>query len=227
MLPMLDTWGIVLPDRELVCAPFTSPEGQNYFHAMQAAANFAWANRHLIGHWVRQAWQKKIGKDVHLNLVYDVSHNIGKQEKHIVNGKMIDVIMHRKGATRSFGPGRTEVPEKYRHIGQPVLIPGTMGTASYVLAGTKEGMEVSFGSSCHGAGRRMSRVKAKKMVRGSTLRQELETRGIIIRSDSDPGLAEEAPLAYKDVEEVVSVVEQAKLARIVARLVPLAVVKGG
>lgn len=226
MMGKVGEWGITLPDRELVCAPFSTLEAKNYFAAMTAAANFAWANRHLIGHWVRESWQKVIGKDAWLTTIYDVSHNIGKIERHAIDHKEMQVIMHRKGATRAFGPGRPEVPLKYRAIGQPVLIPGTMGTASYILTGTQESMDVAFGSSCHGAGRRMSRMKAKHTIRGSQLRKELEGRGIIIRSDSDAGLAEEAPQAYKDVESVVEVVHNAGLARKVARVVPIAVIKG-
>lgn len=226
-MPHLSKWGIELPDRELVCAPFLSEEGQSYFRAMQAAANFAWANRHMITHNTRQAWQRVFRKQSSLKLLYDVSHNMGKQETHIVNGKETELLVHRKGATRSFAPGRPEIPPYYRPYGQPVLIPGTMGTASYVLAGDAQGMEASFGSSCHGAGRKMSRMQAKKQVRGSTLRQVLENKGIVICCDSDAGLAEEAPEAYKDVEEVVSVVQTAHLAHKVARLKPLAVIKGG
>jgi tRNA-splicing ligase RtcB len=227
MMGKLAQWGYVLPDRELVYAPFLSDEGQRYFKAMAAAANYAWANRHMIGHAVRQAWKEVLGTSAHLRTMYDVSHNIGKKETHVVDGNSVELVLHRKGATRAFGPGRPEVCEAYRHTGQPVLIPGTMGTASYVLAGTDESMRTAFGSSCHGAGRKMSRAKAKHEVHGAQLREELESQGIIIRSDSDPGLAEEAPLAYKDVEEVVRVVQGAGLARIVARLKPLAVIKGG
>lgn len=227
MMKKLPEWGYTLPDRELIYAPFNSQEGQNYFAAMAAAANYAWANRHMIGHWVREAWQEVIGQQAELATVYDVSHNIGKVEKHHINGAEYTLVMHRKGATRAFGPGRPEVPEKYKQVGQPVLIPGTMGTSSYILTGTKESMEVAFGTSCHGAGRRLSRAQAKKTVRGSQLREELERRGIVIRSDSDPGLAEEAPLAYKDVDNVVNVVAGAHLARKVARVKPLAVIKGG
>ena len=223
----LPEWGYILPDRELIYAPFKSQEAQDYFVAMAAASNYAWANRHMIGHWVREAWNEIIGESAQLTTVYDISHNIGKVEKHTVNGKIKELVMHRKGATRAFGPGRPEIPQKYRHIGQPVLIPGTMGTASHVLVGTQESMDVAFGTSCHGAGRRMSRSRAKKIVRGSVLREQLEQRGIVIRSDSDPGLAEEAPLAYKDVDNVVDVVHGAKLAKKVARLTPLAVIKGG
>lgn len=227
MMSKLSHWGYQLPDRELIYAPFKSPEGQDYFAAMAAASNYAWANRHMIGHWVRQAWQEVIGDSVQLRTMYDVSHNIGKVEKHMVDGVAKELVMHRKGATRAFGPGRPENGAHYMATGQPVLIPGTMGTASYVLAGTASSMDIAFGSSCHGAGRRMSRAQAKKTVRGSTLRQELESQGIVIRSDSDPGLAEEAPIAYKDIEDVIDVVHGAGLARKVARLKPLAVVKGG
>lgn len=227
MMGKLPEWGFKLPDRELVYAPFTSQEGKNYFAAMQAASNYAWANRHLIGHWVKEVWYGIVSRDVPLRTVYDVSHNIGKVEHHLINENLKSVVMHRKGATRAFGPGTLETPIAYRAIGQPVLIPGTMGTASYVLAGTQESMNIAFGSSCHGAGRKMSRVEAKHKIRGSALRGQLESQGIIIRSDSDPGLAEEAPLAYKDVESVVNVVHGAHLARKVARLKPLAVIKGG
>jgi len=223
----LPEWGYKLPDRELIYAPFKSQEAQDYFGAMAAAANYAWANRHMIGHWVREAWWEIVGKSVELTTVYDLSHNIGKVETHEVDGQKKELVMHRKGATRAFGPGRPEMPEKYRPVGQPVLIPGTMGTASYILAGTQESMDIAFGTSCHGAGRRLSRTKAKKMVRGSVLREELESRGIVIRSDSDPGLAGEAPLAYKDVDNVVDVVHGANLAKKVARFTPLAVIKGG
>ncbi len=223
----LDEWGYKLPDRELIYAPFKSQEAQDYFGAMAAASNYAWANRHVIGHWVREVWQEVVGESVHLTTVYDVSHNIGKVEKHEINGRTKELVMHRKGATRAFGPGRPEVPQKYRHVGQPVLIPGTMGTASYILAGTRESMDVAFGTSCHGAGRRMSRSRAKKTVWGARLREQLERQGIIIRCDSDPGLAEEAPIAYKDVDNVVDVVHGAKLAKKVARVTPLAVIKGG
>lgn len=223
----LPEWNYILPDRELMYAPFLSQEGQDYFTAMSAAANFAWANRHMIGHWVRQAVEEVLSPDIAVTTMYDVSHNMGKVETHEVDGIEKKLVVHRKGATRAFGPGREEIVEKYRAYGQPVLIPGTMGTASYVLVGTKESMKQAFGTSCHGAGRRMSRIQAKKMVRGGQLRKELESRGIIIRSDSDLGLAEEAPIAYKDVDNVVDVVQGAHLADKVARLVPLAVVKGG
>lgn len=226
MMPKLAEWGIQLPDRELACAPFNLQEGQDYFAAMAASANFAWANRHLIGHRVREVWQSILGSNASLRTVYDVAHNIGKREVHIINGKPTQVIMHRKGATRAFPPGHPEIPAAYQKVGQPVLIPGTMGTSSYILAGTQEGMETAFGTSCHGAGRRLSRMKAKKTIRGSELRKELETRGIVIRCESNAGLAEEAPIAYKDVDNVVRVVANAGLAKIVARVVPIAVIKG-
>jgi tRNA-splicing ligase RtcB len=226
MMAHMASWGYELPDRELVCAPFKSVQAQEYFAAMTAAANYAWANRHMIGHWVREAWHEVVGPSVQLRTVYDISHNIGKVETHTIDGKAKEVIMHRKGATRAFGPGSHEVPAAYRAVGQPVLIPGTMGTASYVLAGTQQSMAIAFGSSCHGAGRKMSRAEAKKTVHGAQLRQELTRQGILIRSHSDPGLAEEAPSAYKDVEQVVNVVHNAGLARKVARVVPLAVIKG-
>src|SRR3972149_8441016 len=222
LMSKVSEWGYQLPDRELVYAPFKSQQAQDYFAAMAAASNYAWANRHLIGHWVREAWQEIIGKSAQLRTVYDLSHNIGKVEKHLINGREVECVMHRKGATRAFAPGRPEQPKAYQQVGHPVLIPGTMGTASYILAGTKEGMDVAFGTSCHGAGRRMSRAQAKRTVRGSQLREELERQGIIIRSHSDPGLAEEAPIAYKDVENVVDVVHGAQIARKVARVKPLA-----
>jgi len=226
MMGKIHEYGYELPDRELVCAPFTSQEGQDYFAAMVSASNFAWANRHVIGHWVREAWQSVVGAHADLKTVYDVSHNIGKREVHMINGKQTQLVVHRKGATRAFGPGTPQTPETYRAVGQPVFIPGTMGTTSYVLAGTEKGMEISFGSSCHGAGRRMSRAKAKKTVQGPQLRKELEDHGIIVRCDSNAGLAEEAPIAYKDVNSVVNVVEKAGIAKKVVRLTPLAVIKG-
>lgn len=227
MMPKLSDWDIHLPDPELACVPFNSPEGQDYFAAMCASANFAWANRHLIGHWVRESFHTTIGTSVNLRTVYDLSHNMGKVETHRINGTEFKLIVHRKGATRAFPAHRQEVPHTYQNVGHPVLIPGTMGTASYVLVGTEKGLHEAFGSSCHGAGRRMSRIKAKKSIRGSTLRQQLESQGIVIRSDSDPGLAEEAPQAYKDVDNIIKVVERAQLARPIAKLLPLAVIKGG
>jgi tRNA-splicing ligase RtcB len=227
MVGALPQWNIQLPDRELVCAPFTSDVAQEYYAAMAAAANFAWANRHTIGHWTRKVFQNVVGDSITLKTLYDVSHNIGKREKHTIYGKDVDVIMHRKGATRAFGAGSIETPEQYRSVGQPVLIPGTMGTSSFILVGTTGSMDVAFGSSCHGAGRSMSRTQAQKKVSGFELRKQLESRGIIVRCDSNKGLAEEAPFAYKDVQSVVDTVQGAGLAHKVARVEPIAVVKGG
>lgn len=224
----MSQWGLRLPDRELACAPINSSEGQDYFGAMSAAANFAWANRQIITHLTRQVWQKILPAELaqkKISLVYDVAHNIGKIEEHEVDGKKIEVIMHRKGATRAFPPGHPEIPKIYQSVGQPVLIPGSMGTASYVLVGT-EAAKDSFYSVCHGAGRTMSRAAAKRKVWGSDLIKELNKRGIIIKCGSPAGLAEEAPEAYKNVDHVVDIVAKAGLARKVARLVPLAVIKG-
>ncbi len=223
-------YGIELPDRELVCAPLNSPEGQAYLGAMRAAANFAFANRQLLAFSARRAFQEafagKFKRGWELTQVYDITHNMGKIETHEIDGRRVTVCVHRKGATRAFGPGAPELPEEYRAIGQPVIIPGSMGTASWVLAGTSESMKRSLGSSCHGAGRVMSRAKAKKEVRGETLRSELQARGIEIRAGSLAGLAEEAPQAYKDVDDVVETVSAAGIARKVARLRPVAVIKG-
>jgi tRNA-splicing ligase RtcB len=222
-------YGLHLPDRELVCAPFDSPEGRAYYGAMVCAANYAWANRQVITHLVRRTLERVLaGKvaDRDLALVYDVAHNIAKVEEYEIAGKRMRLCVHRKGATRAFGPGYPALPEEYRHLGQPVLIPGDMGTASYVLVGTEKAMQDTFGSTCHGAGRVMSRSKAKRTVRGDRLRSELEERGIIVKAGSMPGLAEEAPQAYKDIDHVVQVVHLAGLARKVAKLRPLGVIKG-
>jgi len=220
---------IHLPDRELVCAPLNSPEGQNYLAAMRCAANYAFANRQLLAHQVRKSFEEVLAgkvRDWHLYQVYDIAHNMGKIETHQVGGQRIEVCVHRKGATRAFGPGFSGLPEEYRPIGQPVLVPGSMGTASWVLVGTETSMERSFGSTCHGAGRTMSRSQAKRMVRGDDLRTKLEAAGIYVRAGSLAGLAEEAPQAYKDVDAVVETVVGVKIARKVARLVPVAVIKG-
>lgn len=209
--------------RELACVPFESSEGQDYFKAMAASANYAWANRLMMAYLIRQAWKGVLGRSGgELHNLYDVAHNIAKLEKH----DMKDLIVHRKGATRAFGPGSLELPEKYRNVGQPVLIPGSMGTASYVLAGAEKAMQETFGSICHGAGRRLSRKAALREVQGQALKKELENQGIIVCSASSKDLAEEAPLAYKDIDDVVAIVVQAGLARRVARLRPLGVVKG-
>jgi len=222
-------YGIKLPDRELVCAPMDSPEGKAYLSAMRCAANYAFANRQVLAHFARQAFEEVLaGKvsDWDLRQVYDIAHNMGKIETHTVDGKQLEVCVHRKGATRAFGPGHPGLPAEYRPIGHPVLVPGSMGTASWVLTGTEQSMQRSFGSSCHGAGRVMSRSKAKKTVRGEQLRASLERKGIHIRAGSLPGLAEEAPQAYKDVDEVVKTVTGVGIAKKVARLVPVVVVKG-
>jgi tRNA-splicing ligase RtcB len=222
-------YGIILPDRELVCVPFDSQEGQEYFRAMACAANFAFANRQLLAHLIRQSFDQVLAgriKDFHLRQVYDIAHNMAKIEEHQIDGHRLRLCVHRKGATRAFGPGSAVLPDDLREIGQPVLIPGSMGTASYVLTGTAVAMQQTFGSTCHGAGRLMSRAKAKKIVRGTDLRQQLKSRGIVVCAGSMSGLAEEAPTAYKDVSRVVEVVHRAGIARKIARLEPIAVIKG-
>jgi tRNA-splicing ligase RtcB len=222
-------YGIKLPDRELVCAPMNSPEGEAYLGAMRCAANYAFVNRQVLAHFARKAFEESLAGKVsnwHLHQVYDIAHNMGKIETHQIEGTPMRVCVHRKGATRAFGPGSRELPPEYQPIGQPVLVPGSMGTASWVLVGTETSMARSFGSTCHGAGRTMSRSKAKKTVWGEDLRQELEASGIQVRAGSMAGLAEEAPVAYKDVDEVVETVANAGIARKVARLVPVAVIKG-
>lgn len=222
-------YNIQLPDRELVCAPIDSPEGKAYLGAMQAAANFAFANRQLLAHHARQAFEEALAGRVpnwYLHQVYDIAHNMGKLETHEVDGESLHVCVHRKGATRALGPGAPGLLPEFAGIGQPVLVPGSMGTASWVLVGTEGSMQRSFGSSCHGAGRTMSRSKAKQLVRGSDLIKELEAKGIHVQAGSLPGLAEEAPQAYKDVDAVIEVVVKAGIARKVARLRPVAVVKG-
>ncbi len=227
MLAALPRYGIRLPDRELACAPLSSPEGQRYFRAMCAAANFAWANRQLITWEIRQAWREVLGEaGGKLRVLYDVAHNIAKIEQHTVQGHIRRVLVHRKGATRAFPPGHPETPRVYREVGQPVLIPGSMGTASYVLVGAPGSMEQTFGSTCHGAGRQMSRHAAKRTVNPDRLRMELQQQGIVVQAGSVRGLVEEAPVAYKDVGAVVQVVHTAGIARMVARLRPVAVIKG-
>ncbi len=220
---------IDLPDRQLACAHIRSPEGKRYLSALTAAANYGFANRQLLAHQARECFLRFLGmgpRDLGMRLVYDCGHNNAKFEVHEVDGKKRKVLVHRKGATRCFPAGNTEIPEAYRHVGQPVLIPGDMGTASFILAGSPEAMRVSFGSTCHGAGRRMSRTQAKASVRGKSIVQEMEKRGVLVASASHKTLAEEIPEAYKDVSEVVSVVHDAGIARKVARLTPVAVVKG-
>jgi len=222
-------YGISLPDRELVCAPLSSPEGQDYLAAMKAAANYAFANRQVLTYHIRRSFEQALAgkvKNHHVYQIYDIAHNMAKVEDHQVDGRRVKVCVHRKGATRAFGPGSAVLPDVYRDIGQPVLVPGSMGTASWVLLGTEGSMAQTFGSTCHGAGRTMSRSKAKKTVWGADLREELEAGGIHIRAGSMAGLAEEAPVAYKDVDRVVEVVHGAGIAKKVARLQPLAVIKG-
>jgi tRNA-splicing ligase RtcB len=217
-------YGITVPDRQLACVPFSSVEGRDYFAAMCAAANFGWCNRQAIAQRVRQVFERLLGgrPECELRLIYDVAHNTAKRERF----GAVELCVHRKGATRAFGPSADELPPAYRGVGQPVLIPGSMGTASYVLVGTDASGEISLASACHGAGRTMSRSSAKRTVRGHELRRELEDRGIAVRCPSNAELAEEAPVAYKDVERVVDVVQKAGIARKVARLRPVGVVKG-
>ncbi len=218
----LDRKGIDLIDKELAYGDFHSELGQRYFKAMKAAANFAFANRQLILHQVRKAFKKVFGKEIRLKQVYDVAHNIAKVEEY--DGKKL--IVHRKGATRAFWKGHSELSPKYREIGQPTLIPGSMGTSSYILIGQELSKEISFGSAPHGAGRLMSRAEVKRKIRGSELKKELEARGISVAAGSMSGLAEEAPMAYKDVSEVVEVVHQIGIAKKLAKLVPIGVIKG-
>ena len=222
-------YGIVLPDRQLVCAPTQSPEGQDYIAAMAAAANYAWTNRQVLAHQAREAFEEVLAGRVRgydLRMVYDIAHNMAKLETHEVDGEAVRLCVHRKGATRAFGPGSPVLPPDYAESGQPVFVPGSMGTASYVLAGTEGSMRQTFGSTCHGAGRQMSRRAAKRQVHGGKLKGQLQKQGIEIRAGSLRGLAEEAPIAYKDVSRVVDVVHNAGIAKKVARLRPIAVVKG-
>jgi len=224
MLAVAPRYGIVLPDPQLACAPLGSPEGRAYLAAMAAAANFAWANRHAMTHLIREAVRRILGEEAAAGTrqVYDVAHNIAKLERH--DGRL--VCVHRKGATRAFPGDSDEIPAAYRGVGQPVFIPGSMGTSSWVLAAEPGAMERSFGSTCHGAGRCLSRTAARRRIGGAELRRQLAAAGIVVRCPSNSGLAEEAPFAYKDVDRVVAVVERAGLARRVAQLRPLGVVKG-
>jgi tRNA-splicing ligase RtcB len=215
-----------LPDRELINAPIRSKLGTQYYKSMSAAVNFAFTNRQMIAHWVRDVFSRVMGSAEGMDLVYDVCHNVAKFEEHYIDGKQKQVCIHRKGATRSFGPGRKEIPEVYRDVGQPVLIPGSMGTASYILVGTSEAEKLSFGSTAHGAGRVMSRHEALRRFRGEEIKKELEQKGIELRSTSWKGVAEEASQAYKDVDEVVRISDQAGIGRLVAKVVPIGVMKG-
>jgi len=222
-------YDIQLPDRQLVCVPVDSPEGRAYYGAMACAVNYAFVNRQVLAMGVREAFEQVLAgkvKDFGLYQVYDVAHNIAKFEEHQVGGRQMRLCVHRKGATRAFGPSYEGLPADYQNVGQPVLVPGSMGTASYVLVGTQKALDLTFGSTCHGAGRVMSRTQARKKVHGAELREELGGQGIVVRAGSNRGLAEEAPLAYKDVSRVVEVVHGLGIARKVARLQPLAVIKG-
>jgi tRNA-splicing ligase RtcB len=229
MLKAARKYGITLPDRQLCCAPLSSDEAHSYLAAMACAANFAFANRQMITAWVRETFEKVLSKrpaDLRLGVIYDVCHNIAKWENHIVNGKSRRLCVHRKGATRAFPPGHAEIPAAYRQIGQPVLIPGDMGRYSYVLTGTAGAFAETFGSTCHGAGRVMSRHAAKKAARDQDIIGDLATRGILVRATGRATVAEEMPEAYKDVADVVEVVQRAGIGHVVARLKPMAVVKG-
>ena len=222
-------YGIELPDKELACAPFNSPEAQDYLSAMRAAANYAWANRQCIMHWVKESFMHVLNaspKTLGMSLIYDVAHNIAKVEEHTVAGRKMKLIVHRKGATRAFPPGHPELPIAYKHIGQPVLIPGDMGRASFVLLGTEKAMQETFGSTCHGAGRVMSRHQAIKRAKGRAIWREMADKGIIVRSAGRETLAEEMPEAYKDITNVVDVVHNAGISKKVARLRPMGVIKG-
>lgn len=229
MMKAARKYGIDLPDRQLCCAPVESEEGQNYLGAMAAAANFAFVNRQMIMHWTREAFSEvfeSAEKETLLALVYDVCHNIAKLETHQMDGKATRLCVHRKGATRAFPPGHREVPEDYRNVGQPVLVPGDMGRCSYVMVGTQAGYEETFGSACHGAGRVMSRKQAKKAAGGRNIVHELEQKGVVVKGASRGTLVEEISDAYKDVNNVVDVLHQAGISRKVAKLRPLVVIKG-
>src|SRR6516164_10073732 len=222
----LARYGISLPDRQLACGPIHSEEGRNYLAAMRAAANFAWANRQAILHFLRGAFRRIFGRETRLELIYDVCHNIAKRERHMVNGEWKEVLVHRKGATRAFPAGHPELPSAYQTTGQPVFVPGSMGTASWVLVGAPGSMTQTFGSVCHGAGRMMSRTAAKKGRNATEVQKRLEAEGIFVRSETRDGILEEIPEAYKDVDEVIEVAHGAGLARKVARLRPIGVIKG-
>ena len=229
MSAALKKYGISVPDRQLACAPFESPEGQRYFAAMACAANFAWANRQCITHWARQATAREFGstpESLGMTVLYDVCHNIAKIEEHSVDDRLRKLCVHRKGATRAFPPGHPEVPAAYRDVGQPVIVPGDMGRNSYVLVGAPRAMEVAFGSTCHGAGRLMSRNEALRARKSDGVKQSLAEAGIYARASSRSSLAEEAPQAYKDVNDIVDITHRAGISMKVARLKPLGVVKG-
>jgi tRNA-splicing ligase RtcB len=229
MIKAAEKYGIELVDRQLCCAPLNSPEAKRYLGAMSAAANYAFCNRQLMAHYVRETFERFFHaspSDLGIRVVYDIAHNIAKFEEHEVEGCLKRLCVHRKGATRAFPPGHPDVPAVYREVGQPVLIPGDMGRYSFVLVGTERAFRQTFGSSCHGAGRRLSRIKAKKAARGRRIYEELEAKGIIVRSATLDGVLEEIPEAYKDVADVVDVVDGAGLAKKVAKLHPIGVIKG-
>jgi len=226
MGPAMRRHGITVPDRQLACVPIQSEEGMAYLGAMRAAANFAWANRQAMLHYLRESFQSVFGPQARLRLLYDVCHNIAQKERHIVDGESRDVLVHRKGATRAFPPGHRELPGEYRRVGQPVLVPGSMGTASWILVGAPGSMEETFGSVCHGAGRLLSRTAARRGRDARKVQKELEEVGVVARSETRNGILEEAPQAYKDVDEVIEVVDAAGLALKVARLRPMGVIKG-
>ena len=222
-------YGIKLPDRQLACAPVESSEGQDYLAAMACAANYAWANRQCIAHWVRESFSRVLGKspeELGMKQIYDVAHNIAKIEEHAVDGRKSKVCVHRKGATRAFPAGHKDIPRRYKDVGQPVLLPGDMGRCSFVAVGTQEAMDETFGSTCHGAGRMLSRGAARRSLKGSDVVRELENRGIIVKAGNIPSLAEEASQAYKDITAVMDVVHQAGISRKVAMAVPMGVIKG-
>jgi tRNA-splicing ligase RtcB len=225
-VPAMKRYYIEMPDRQLACVPIQSPEGQAYLGAMRAAANFAWANRQYMHHSLRMAFQRAFGPDTRLDLVYDVGHNIAKRERHQVDGRVRDLLVHRKGASRGFAPGHPDLPAAYRHIGQPVFVPGSMGTASWVMSGGDAAMEETFGSVCHGAGRLMSRTAAHKLHNVREVQRKLDQMGIVVRCETRDGILEEVPQAYKNVDEVIDVLHNAGLAYKVARLRPLGVIKG-
>jgi len=229
MIPCLQKYGINVPDRQLVCAPVNSPEAKQYLGAMRCAANYAWNNRQCLMHLTRKTFERVFGmswQKMGMHLIYDVAHNIAKLEKYEIDGKEKTLCVHRKGATRAFGPGHPALPERYKKIGQPVIIPGDMGRNSYLLVGTEKAMQETFGSTCHGAGRLKSRTAAARSINSDMLLKELESKGIIVKSSGRNTLVEEAPAAYKDVNDVVDVVHNAGISRRVCRMRPIGVIKG-
>ncbi len=226
---MKSKYNIDILDRELACAPFNSKEGQDYFKAMKCCINMSFANRQTILHRVRESFSKVFNtsaEDLEMHQIYDVAHNTAKLENHVVNGKKKQVLVHRKGATRAFGPGRSDIPDEYKEIGQPVIIGGSMETGSYLLVGTEEAEKLTFASTVHGSGRKMSRTKARKLWRGQELQRDLEKRGIYIKTTSYSGLAEEAGGAYKEIDKVIEAVHKAGISKKVAKFVPVGNIKG-